>query len=47
MKITYKLDERKLKNMVIAGKGKIRNLEKSAKLNKQKVAEIDTAEAGL
>ena len=47
MKITYKLDERKLKNMIIAKKSNIRNFEKTARVNKEKVADIETAEAGL
>lgn len=47
MKITYKLDERKLKNMVIAKKSNIRNVEKVTRVNKEKVADIETVEAGL
>ena len=46
MKITYKLDKEKLKNTVIACKGRIRNVEKATRV-KEKAAGIETVEAGL
>ena len=45
--IAYKLDERKLKNMVIAGKRNIQVVEKTLKIKDNKKIVENDIEAGL